>query len=190
MVLPEKKAFSYKDYMTLSEDVIYEVLNGEVINMSPSPTPKHQDVADELTAELKMFFRGKECIAFSAPMDVCLVADNDTKHEDILDWVQPDVFAVCDRGKIGEKSIIGAPDLIIEVLSPSTARNDRLIKFKSYEKARVKEYWIADPSNMYVEVYILQDDSFKQFGIYGKDDSLSARIFPDLEIDLQHVFKE
>jgi len=191
MIMPKGyKKYSYADYLASDEDIRYEVISGEMISMSPSPTPKHQDVVDELTAEFKMFLRGKECMAFSAPMDVCLFAKNGTKYEDIKDWVQPDLMILCDRSKIGKNNIIGAPDLIIEVLSPSTARNDRWVKFNSYEKAGVKEYWIVDPLNMTVEVYVLEMQSYRRRGVFEKDDSLTVVIFPELEVDLKNVFKE
>jgi Uma2 family endonuclease len=191
MGMPEgNKKYNYADYVALNEEVTYEVISGEIISMSPSPTPKHQDVVDELTAEFKMFLRGKECMAFSAPMDVCLFATNETKMEDILDWVQPDLMVICDNRKINEKNIIGPPDLVIEVLSPTTARNDRWIKFNSYEKAGVQEYWIVDPYNMSIEVYERKGDSLEQTGVFGREDRITAGILPDLQIDLKNIFKE
>ncbi len=123
-------------------------------------------------------------------MDVCLFATETTKEENIFDWVQPDLCIACDRNKIKDKNIVGAPDLVIEVLSPASARNDRRIKFKSYEKTGVKEYWIVDPANMFVEVYQLQENSFKQTGIYEQGDSITVGIFPELKIDLSHIFME
>jgi Uma2 family endonuclease len=190
-MLPEgKKKYSYADYIVLEDNVIYEVINGKIISMSPSPTEKHQDVRDELLAEFKMFSRGQECKSYSSPMDVCLFADNETAEEDIQDWVQPDIFVVCDPDKITEKKITGAPDFIIEVLSPSIASNDRWIKYNSYEKAGVKEYWIVDPLNRTIEVYKLEKDAYKQTGVYGKDNTLSAGLFPELEIDLKNIFKD
>ncbi|MCG7343577.1 Uma2 family endonuclease [Sporosarcina sp. ACRSL] len=191
MVLPGgKKTYSYADYLEWDTDLNSEAIDGEIISMSPSPTPKHQDIVGELTAEFKMFLRGKDCSAFIAPMDVCLFASKDSAPDTILDWVQPDILVVCASDKIGDKNIFGAPDLIVEVLSPSTARNDRLIKYNSYEKAGVKEYWIVDPYNMTVEIYSLVGDSFRLSGIYGKEDLLTVGIFPELEIDLRNIFKE
>ncbi|MDQ0200816.1 Uma2 family endonuclease [Neobacillus ginsengisoli] len=102
MGMPESKKYTYADYITWDEAAFSEVIEGEIISMSPSPTPKHQDVVDELTAEFKMFLRGRECMAFSAPMDVCLFANNETKNEDIQDWVQPDLIVVCDKNMIGK----------------------------------------------------------------------------------------
>lgn len=183
------KKISYADYVLLEKDESYEIIAGEIISMSPSPTPRHQDVVAELTAEFKMFLRGKECIAFSAPMDVCLFATEETEESDIFDWVQPDLFVVCDRKKISDKNIVGAPELVIEVLSPSTARNDRWIKYNSYEKAGVQEYWIVDPANMYVEVYKLMNGSFQQTGVYEREAVLTVGLFPEMEIDLKEIFK-
>ncbi|QKY68641.1 Uma2 family endonuclease [Lentibacillus sp. CBA3610] len=188
-MLDRNKIYTYADYLALDDDVVLEVINGEVINMSPPPTPKHQDVVDELTAEFKMFLRDKECRAFSSPMDVCLFADEGTKAADIQNWVQPDLMVICDSTKIKDNNIIGAPDLIVEVLSPSTARNDRWIKLKSYEEAGVKEYWIVDPYNMSVEVYIVDRHAFKQTKVFGKDDDLTGEIFTELKIDLKNIFK-
>lgn len=191
MVLPKgKKTYTYADYLEWDNDFTSEAINGEIINMTPSPTPKHQDIVGELFAELKMFLRGKDCSAFSAPIDVCLFASKESAPDTILDWVQPDILVVYDSDKIGDKNIYGAPDLIVEVLSPSTARNDRLIKFNSYEKAGVKEYWIVDPYNMTVEIYSLQGTSFEQSKILGKDDFLTVEMFAGLEIDLKNIFKE
>lgn len=191
MSMPEgKRSYSYTDYLSWDEDVSCEAIDGKIIAMSPSPTPKHQDVVDELTAEFKMFLRGKQCSAFSAPIDVCLFATKETKKDDIKDWVQPDLIVVCDPNKIGEKSITGAPDLVIEVLSPSTTRNDRLIKFKSYEKAGVKEYWIVDPYHLSVEVYELHGTAYIQTGVFLKEDQLEVGLLEGFSIELKNIFKE
>lgn len=191
MIQPQPaKNYTYADYLSWDEDLRCEVIDGEMINMTPSPTPKHQDIADEITAEFKMFLRNKECKAFSAPIDVCLFANKQTKNEDIKDWVQPDVIVVCDPNKIGDKNIIGGPDLVVEVLSPSTAKNDRLIKFNSYEKAGVQEYWIVDPYNQSIEVYLLKNGRFNRDGVYFKEDILEVKRFEDFTIDLNNIFKD
>jgi Uma2 family endonuclease len=156
--------------------------------MSPAPTTNHQHVQRELLIELGMYLRGKECSVFGAPIDVCLFAEKMTSNDKIQDWVQPDIIVVCDRNKINLKNIVGAPDLAIEILSPSTARNDRLIKFSAYQKAGVKEYWIVDPSNEYVEVFLLQDNRFISSGLYTKEDSVKVSILEDLSISLKNIF--
>ncbi|EKN70778.1 Uma2 family endonuclease [Schinkia azotoformans] len=190
MSIPQQsKSYSYADYLSWDDDVFCEVIDGMIISMSPSPTPLHQDIADELTAEFKIFLRNKDCRAFSAPIDVCLFANKEIKTKDIKDWVQPDLIVVCDENKIGEKNIIGAPDLVIEILSPSTAKNDRLIKYNSYEKAGVMEYWIVDPYNQTIEVYLLENGAYHRNGVYFKDDILKVHLLEDFQIDLNLIFK-
>ncbi|WP_240689281.1 Uma2 family endonuclease [Ammoniphilus sp. YIM 78166] len=184
-----QRKYSYAHYLTWDETDRCEVIDGDIISMSPSPTPQHQAIAVELTAEFTMYLRGKECRVFAAPIEVCLFADRTTRNEDIIDWVQPDLVVVCDKDKIGQKNIVGAPDLVVEVLSPSTAKNDRLIKFKSYEKAGVREYWIVDPYNHSVEVYLGDGGSFKPSGVYFKDDILPVGILEEMRIELENVFR-
>lgn len=190
MVIPQQsKSYSYADYLSWDDGVLCEVIDGVIINMSPSPTPQHQKIITELTTEFGLFLRDKKCVAFPAPIDVCLFANNQTKDKDIKDWVQPDLIVVCDESKIGEKNIFGAPELVIEVLSPSTAKNDRLIKYNSYEKAGVKEYWIVDPFNQTIEVYLLENGAYIRSGVYFKDDILKVHLLADFQIDLSLIFK-
>jgi Uma2 family endonuclease len=180
--------YSYAEYLKSPEDVRYEVIDGQIISMSPAPTPNHQQVQRELLAEFVMYLRGKNCSVFGAPIDVCLFAEKMTSNDKIKDWVQPDIVVVCDRNKINPKNIVGAPDLAIEILSPSTARNDRVTKYNNYQKAGVKEYWIVDPSNEYVEVFLLQNNRFISSGLYTKEDSVKVNILEDLNINLKHIF--
>lgn len=182
--------YSYADYLESSEEIRYEVIDGQIISMSPAPTPKHQHVQRELLIEFGTYLRGKECSVFGSPIDVCLFANQTTPNEKIKDWVQPDIVVICDRNKINPQNIVGAPDLVIEILSPSTARNDRVIKFNNYQKAGVREYWIVDPSNEYVEVFLLQNNRFISSGFYTKEDSIKVNIFEDLSIELKHVFQD
>jgi Uma2 family endonuclease len=182
--------YSYADYIKSPEEDRYEVIDGQIISMSPAPTPRHQHVQRELLIEFGTYLRGKECSVFGSPIDVCLFADQTTSNEKIKDWVQPDMVVVCDRNKINQQNIVGAPDLVIEILSPSTARNDRVVKFNNFQKAGVKEYWIVDPSNEYVEVFLLQNNRFISSGFYTKEDSIKVSILENLSINLKDIFPE
>ncbi|WP_040205930.1 Uma2 family endonuclease [Neobacillus jeddahensis] len=182
--------YTYADYLKSPEDVHYEVIDGQIISMSPAPTTKHQHVQRELLIEFGTYLRGKECSVYGSPIDVCLFADQTMSNEKIKDWVQPDIVVVCDRNKINHQNIVGAPDLAIEILSPSTARNDRVIKFNHYQKAGVREYWIVDPSNEFVEVFLLQNNRFISSGFYTKEDSIKVNILEDLTLSLKHIFSE
>jgi Uma2 family endonuclease len=180
--------YSYKDYLTWDDKLRYEAFDGKVYAMSPAPTPKHQSVLTELMVEFGAFLRGKQCRVFSSPIDVCLFSDKDTSDEDIKDWVQPDLAVVCNPDKIGDKRITGAPDLIVEILSPSTAKVDRVLKYSKYEQAGVREYWIVDPLHETVEVFLLEDSSYIRGGVYTKDEEIPVSIFEDFFVNLSHVF--
>lgn len=189
MSLPhERKNFTYADYLSIEEDVRYEVIDGRVYNMTPAPTPKHQEVLTQLGADFAVYLRGKKCRAFISPIDVCL--SNETDLNKVQEWVEPDLVVVCDKNKISDKRIMGVPDLVIEVLSPSTAKKDRLIKFNKYQTAGVKEYWIVDPLHEYIEVYELNGTVYNRDGIYFKGDTIPVRLFDDFSIDLNNVFRE
>lgn len=183
----EKGQLSYEEYLALGDDVRYEVIDGQIYNMSPAPTTKHQAVQRELLTEFTLYLRGKTCCVFGSPLDVCFSEeDNDIKK--IKEWVEPDIVVVCDKNKIHEKRIVGVPDLVVEILSPSTAKVDKIVKFNLYQRARVKEYWIVDPSNETIDIYVLQQNVFKHSGTYFRDDKLSVGIFEGFAIELSNVF--
>lgn len=179
---------SYADYLKSNEDVQYEVLDSQVISMSPAPTTRHQDVQRELLIEFGTYLRTKECSVYGAPIDVCLFAEKSMSTHHIKDWVQPDLAVVCDQNKITTEGIIGVPELVIEILSPSTARNDRVVKFNAYEEAGLHEYWIVDPANEYVEVFLKEGNKLVRSGLYTKNDTIHVTLFQDLKIDLSTIF--
>ena len=136
----EEQRYTYADYVTWPGDERWELIDGVPYAMSPAPTIGHQRIAGEIHRQLANFLKGKPCEAFIAPVDVRLNADND---DDIV--VQPDVLVVCDKNKLDGKCCNGAPDFVVEILSPSTADHDRVNKFQVYVAAGVREYWIVDP---------------------------------------------
>ncbi|MBB5325036.1 Uma2 family endonuclease [Anoxybacillus tepidamans] len=146
MAIPQgKDSLTYAEYLALEEDVRYEMIDGQIYNMSPAPTTRHQAVQRELLTEFNIYLRGKPCSVFGAPIDVCLT-DEDHDVTKIKEWVEPDLVVVCDQNKIRDKRIVGAPDLVIEIISKLTVKKDKVIKFNRYQRAGVKEYWIVDPS--------------------------------------------
>lgn len=190
MLYPQKNEnITYAEYINLEEDIRFEVIENQVYYMTPSPKPKHQDVVTQLCVDFGLYLRGKQCRVFVSPIDVCLSEEiKDLKK--VKEWVSPDLVVVCDPKKIGDKRIIGSPDLVVEVLSPSTAKKDRLVKFNRYQKAGIQEYWIVDPVNEFIDVYLLNDNTFNQIGSFFKGDILQVSIFEDLQIDLTHVFRD
>ncbi|QCJ43861.1 Uma2 family endonuclease [Bacillus sp. S3] len=188
MAIPnEKRKYSYADYLTWSEGKRHELIDGEIFDMSPAPSRGHQRVLRELSTAFSIFLRDKKCEVFFAPFDVRLLTEN--KHDnEINNVVQPDLSIVCDQEKLDDRGCNGAPDMIIEVLSPSSVKLDRWKKFHLYEKAGVKEYWLVDPVNESVEIHLLIGDYYKFQGVFTKDDSISVHVLTGLELDLNQIF--
>ena len=166
--LPIKKAdhkFTYVDYSSWPDDERWELIDGVAYNMSPAPTSTHQRLCGELFFRLKTLLMSSSCESFIAPFDVYLPEYPGQDFNSIDTIVQPDISVICDPDKIIEKGCLGAPDLIIEILSPSTAKKDMHEKFHLYEKQGVKEYWIVDPGNKYIRIFHLQAEG-KDAGLY------------------------
>ena len=168
---PAKKQGEYTldDYLALPDDVRAELIDGEIFLMS-SPGTVHQAISGKLLHELVSYIdiHGGSCIPFSAPTDVQLDRDDKT-------IVQPDVFIVCDRLKITPQRIFGAPDFIIEILSPSTWEKDMFIKGRKYKNAGVREYWLIDPKRKVVLVYRFERDDAIE--IHTFDEKVEVGIF-------------
>jgi len=182
------RRFTYGDYCSWPEDERWEVIEGVPFDMTPAPSRLHSLISGALEAVIRPFFADKSCEVHDAPFDVRLPL-NDEPDEEVLTVVQPDILVVCDEKKLDDKGCRGAPDLIIEILSPSTASKDCIKKKALYEKHGVKEFWIVDPTNRIVTVYSIQPDHL--FGkpiIYGEGDTVKICLFPGLEVDLGKVF--
>jgi Uma2 family endonuclease len=184
-ITPEQK-YTYQDYLQWNDGERWELIDGVPYNMSPAPSTAHQRVIGELFFALHSYLKGKTCEVFVAPFDVRLFASEENKETDTV--VQPDLSIICDPNKIGEKGCKGSPDLIIEVLSPATARKDKWEKFHQYEKAGVKEYWIVDVTHKTVETYVLVDEKYSQRKMYSGEDEIRVSIFEDLIIPVKTIF--
>lgn len=152
---------TYADYLGWPEDARYELIDGVAYLMAPAPTLNHQDIAGEIYFQLRRSLAGKSCRTFIAPVDVRLpkAAEADEQIDTV---VQPDVLVVCDPAKLNRRGIRGAPDFVLEVLSPATASHDHVLKRRVYERAGVKEYWLVHPADRIVTIYRLLN------GEYGK----------------------
>ena len=156
--------------------------------MSPAPSPEHQRVSRRLSLQFDRFLAGSLCEVFYAPLDVRL-PDGEMDDEAIETVVQPDISVICDPSKIDDKGCRGAPDLIIEVLSPSTIKIDLEEKFSLYEDHGVKEYWVVYPFDHVVEVFHLElHGRYGKRKIYAEDDIVPVNLLTGLEIDLALVF--
>lgn len=179
---PEIK-FTYEDYKNLpeSETKRYELLEGELV-MVPSPTEPHQRVSGNLEFILRQFVKERNLGSiYHAPLDIVL------SQEDV---VQPDIMLISkERANIiTEEAIMGAPDLVIEIISPGTSRRDKTLKRTLYARHDVKEYWIVDPKGKIVEVYTLEKAGFKLVKKYNSPEKLYSPLLSGLEVPLQDVF--
>ena len=156
-MIPLKKSdhmYTYKDYCSWPDIERWELIDGVAYNMSPAPSSRHQGISGELYFQIKIFLKNK-CRVFAAPFDVFLPVFPIKSEYEIDTVVQPDLSVICDKSKIIEKGCLGSPDLIIEILSPSTSKRDLNEKFQLYERSGVKEYWIVDPGNKYIRIFHL-----------------------------------
>jgi Uma2 family endonuclease len=193
--------FTYRDYLSWPEGERWELINGVAYDMSPAPSRRHQGVLMEFSTEFSLYFRGHPCSVYFAPFDVILPSPDQAGSEEESDTVvQPDLIVVCDPSRLTKRGCTGAPDFVLEILSPSTAFKDMEDKLKLYERHGVREYWVLNPANDTLLVYAVPDDPAEASGgttaprryrkpvLHTIGDVVAPRIFPELTIDLTRVF--
>jgi len=183
----EDPHYTYADYKEwdLDEGERFELLNGEAFAMS-APSAKHQMILGELFAQIHVFLKGKPCKIFPAPFDVRLFYRADGKDDTV---VQPDISVICDRQKIGPEGCRGAPDFVVEILSPSNSAIEMQQKLELYRESGVKELWIIDPENNLLTVYLLQGDIIYSKN-YKKTDTVAVTVLQGLNIALEEIFAD
>jgi len=181
----EERRFTYADYKEweLDEGERYELIDGEAFAMS-APNTRHQLISGELFVQFHDYLRGKPCKVFSAPYDVRLFYEEDESDDTV---VQPDLIVICDKDKIGEDGCHGAPDLVIEILSPSNTATEMEKKFLLYQESGVREYWIVDSKNNTLKVHRFQDSEILT-NTYKSADTAPVAILPGFSIALEQVF--
>ncbi|MBI5679117.1 MAG: Uma2 family endonuclease [Planctomycetes bacterium] len=180
-VVTDKRRYTYKDYLTMSDDKRYELIGGELM-MVPSPVPYHQWISKNIEYEIERFVREKKLgRVFDAPCDVYLDEEN---------VVQPDILFVSEERThiIGKTHIQGAPDLAVEILSESSAYTDLMKKKRLYARFGVKEYWIVDPDGKTIELHCLEEGVFVLFKSFSENDEPESPLLQGLKIKLSPVF--
>lgn len=175
MPLPKEQTYTIEDIYNLPEGTRAELINGQIFYMSP-PSRKHQKIAGDLFALIHNYIRlnNGSCEPYMAPFAVFLDADN-------KNYVEPDISVICDPDKLSDKGCVGAPDWIVEIVSPSSKRMDYYTKLSLYQAAGVREYWIIDPDREAIMVYDLENEALPI--IYKFTDKIRVNIYNDLEID-------
>ena len=186
------KRYSYADYLTWMDDVRRELYNGLVKLMTPAPSRKHQAISFNLSRLIGTFLVDKSCKAYHAPSDVRFPEKkSETGNQQIYTVVQPDLYVVCDLSKLDDNGCLGSPDFIIEIVSAGNSKRDIHDKFEIYQRHGVSEYWIVNPNDENVTVFLLDEKGKYQFnGMFAGDDKIPVTIFNgELAIDLTEVFR-
>ena len=190
MALPaEELRYTFADALTWGENERIEIISGQAYMMAP-PLRVHQKISGQLFRQISNYLDGKRCEVYPAPFAVRLFEEAEDRPEDVDTMVEPDITVVCDPEKLDKYGCRGAPDLIMEILSPSTRRHDLSVKYRLYERAGVREYWIVDPDNKLVSVYRLEDGRYHAAETYTAIAKAPVGIWEDFSIDLGPVFAE
>lgn len=181
--------YTYADYLLWTIEERLELIKGKVFKMSPAPNTTHQRVSRRINIRLANFLEGRQCEVFAAPYDVRLPRKS-KKDEDIITVVQPDICVICDPAKIDEKGCIGAPDIVVEILSPGNNKKELKNKYEVYEEAGVKEYWIIHPQEKTFFRYLLgADGRFYSEKLLTIGDEITTEVLPRFILSLDEVFE-
>jgi Uma2 family endonuclease len=150
------RSYTYADYRAWPENERWELIDGVAWNMSPAPSSRHQSILVELCVQVAPHVKGTRCRVFVAPFDVLLPETGSQREDDVPNVVQPDLTGICDPSRITERGCFGAPDWVVEILSPWTLKKDLDAKFDLYERSGIREYWVIDPGSSTIHVYRLE----------------------------------
>ena len=190
MALPARKQYyTFADALEWGEDERVEIIDGEVVMMAP-PLREHQRILMALSRQIANFLDGKRCEVYPAPFGVRPFEEEGDRPEEVDTMVEPDITVVCDPEKLDKYGCKGAPDFIIEILSPSTRRMDLSVKYRLYQRAGVREYWIVDPDTKTVQVFRLEDGRYDAPDVYTAGAVVPCGIWEGFGIDLTTIFTE
>ncbi len=178
MPLPQERIYTTDDIYALPDGERAELIDGNIYYMAP-PNRRHQDISGELFGTIREYIKSNNgsCKPYTAPFAVFL-------NEDDRNYVEPDISVICDSNKLNDNGCAGAPDWIIEIVSPSSRRMDYTTKLFKYRTAGVREYWIVDPDKNRVTVYTFDDDDMNE---YSFSDDIPVNIYPEFSINLSKL---
>lgn len=177
------KKYTYQDYLSWKFKERVELISGFIRKMSPAPSRKHQEISRNLIHFFDLFLWGKDCKLYHAPFDVRL------SKEDQFTVVQPDLCVICDAEKLDDQGCLGAPDIIVEILSPGNSKSEQKDKFELYEKNLVPEYWLVQSSLDSIIVYHLNDhNEYIGSRPYVIGDLIESKVLPGLKVPVLEIF--
>ncbi len=185
------KTYSYADFLLWQFQERVELIKGKIFEMNPAPSRKHQMVSRVLNRYLDRYFEYNPCGLYYAPFDVRLINfKKSTDDKKVFTVVQPDLCVVCDESKLDDRGCIGSPDLVIEILSSGNSKKEMGIKFNLYQENKIKEYWIADPTEQAIFVYTLKDETYIGLKPCIEDKKITSPLFPALDFEIKKIFAD
>jgi Uma2 family endonuclease len=180
------KTYTYADYLTWKFQERIELFKGKIHAMSPAPASRHQRISSKIGYEFQKFLEYKPCSVFYAPFDVRLEQTKNDKK--VFTVVQPDISIICDESKIDERGCVGAPDVVVEILSPGNSTKEMKNKFDLYQEAGVLEYLIVQPADNTILQYQLLNGQYVNYRPLTIEDSLKSTVLTGFEVPLKKVF--
>ena len=182
------QSYTYADYLKWDFPERVELINGKLYEMMAGPSSRHQKLSFIITGNLWYYMKGKDCQVFTAPFDVRLPGKS-KDDKDIITVVQPDICVICDKSKIDTRGCLGAPDIVVEILSTSNNSVEINNKFDLYEKSGVKEYWIVSPQDNTFSVCILVEGKYIVSRPMASPKIVTSTVLPDFSLDLKELFE-
>jgi Uma2 family endonuclease len=182
------KTYTYADYFKWKFEERVELIKGRIFKMSPAPNRMHQQLSGDLYYLLRIYLEDKKCNVYSAPFDVRLPRKSKDDRE-IITVLQPDICVICDAEKLDDRGCVGAPDLVVEILSPGNNSKELKNKYEVYEESGVREYWVVSPQDQTFTVYKLVNGSFQASRIMVEGDVVRSVAIEGFSLDLSDLFK-
>jgi Uma2 family endonuclease len=183
--------FTYGQYLEWDDGERWELIDGVPYNMTPAPLRRHQGISTTVLSRIEEFLRCRPCKVYHAPFDVRLPDFPEQDDKEVQTVVQPDIVVICDENKLDDRGCRGAPDLVVEILSPSTSRKDIGVKFSLYERHGVREYWVIHPAEESLMIFNLGGDgTYGRPQGYGRGDLATSSVLEGLKLNLEEVFAE
>lgn len=178
-------SYTYADYLKWDFEEIVELIKGKIFAKAAAPNRRHQEVSGNIYLTIGQFLKKHTCKVYSAPFDVRF--SRDPTYSKIDSVVQPDISVICDPSKLDDKGCFGAPDLVVEVLSPGNSRVELQNKYELYQEYGVKEYWVVHPTDCTVLIYTLVEEKFQPSRLFTSGDQIRSTVLPGFVLDLEEV---
>ena len=181
----DRLAYTYADYLKWDFEEIVELIKGKIFTKAAAPNRRHQEVSVNLTSRIYDFLKGQSFKVYPAPFDVRFSNDPEFSRTDSV--VQPDISVICDPSKLDDKGCFGAPDIIVEIISPGNSRVELQNKYELYEEFRVREYWVVHPTDCTLLIYTLVEGKFQPSRLFTSGDRIRSSVMPGFTLDLEEI---